>query len=448
MSLEALSSAQSRAQEITGISRQETEEILVPTIYPLGKLSVDGEEYMAWRGYVGPEAWVGKGGIRMTTEFERTENNEPDLVKELPAEMAGKLALWGLAYKGAKGIIEANPHVLDLKTRRELVKQFAERMTENGLAGYNVDVPAGDMGTNGLADTYALRYKELKPEDEFWQGSVTGKSPEIGGLEFRPAATGFGVYQALAYEINRMGRDEVQTVKVQGFGNVGSHFSRFASEGWNTKVVAVSDIDGTLYSPQGLFITPEIVNQIGDNPAYRGNKLLDLAEALQANRSDLELHYTPDRNHINDVEADWYIPASIPNAITAANVQHINTRHGVIEAGNGVTTHDAHKYLVENGKIVVPDLAANGAGVACSIHELRLNTSFFANSTIETDNNSVINGLTQASQSVMRRMHRVAEALDTHDLRVAAAVIQIAQLATWHGVQVDSRIKNYLVPTE
>lgn len=455
MSVETLDHAIKAAADRIHLDLHELNEATRPEVIYLGTLSTaNGElEVPAWRAYSGSDDLVGKGGIRMTDELgiDNYETETPEIAGELAREMFGKIGLFALdGYRGAKGLIGVNPNTISFEDRGELMTQYSERMVEMGLAGADNDIPAGDMGTNGLSDYYAKRYFELTG-DPNWQASITGKSVELGGLELRPHATGLGVDTALEYEIARLRTSGiapehyVHSVKLQGFGNVGSHLGYYVGQNFNTtRLTGISDKDGTLAvngEYQGMIITEEIIRTIGDNPMFRGDKLQILKEMLERNQPSLNLKITDNPQDIYSLGTDWFIPAAAPDVInheTAAQLAY-TTKYGIIEAGNGVTTAMAHYYLLKHGKIIVPDIAANGGGIQGSIIEINENLAQVESPGQHEaiSNQATYDQLVAASTKVMDKLHNVAENLGTDDLRIAAAAIFETQLSQWQGVDVD-----------
>ena len=107
------------------------------------------------------------------------------------------------------------------------------------------------MGTNPqtmawIMDTYSMTVGYSVP------AIVTGKPINIGGSQGRNEATGRGVVICMIEALKRWPnvRPESTRVAVQGFGNVGSNAAAYAEE-LGFKVVAVSDVSGGLYNPQG-----------------------------------------------------------------------------------------------------------------------------------------------------------------------------------------------------
>ena len=120
------------------------------------------------------------------------------------------------------------------------------------MIGPDIDIPAPDMGTN--AEVMAWIMNQYQKYHGFSPACVTGKPVELYGLPGREEATGRGV-GILAFKLlSRLGRKPQETrVAIQGFGNVGSHTAKFLSEA-ECQVVAVSDVSGGYYRPEGLDI--------------------------------------------------------------------------------------------------------------------------------------------------------------------------------------------------
>ena len=85
-------------------------------------------------------------------------------------------------------------------------------------------------------------------------GVVTGKPIDLGGALGRNEATGRGVMFTVKNILKKMNLPvEGTDVVVQGMGNVGSVTAKLLHEE-GMKVIAVSDVSGGLYDPNGLDI--------------------------------------------------------------------------------------------------------------------------------------------------------------------------------------------------
>jgi glutamate dehydrogenase (NAD(P)+) len=121
------------------------------------------------------------------------------------------------------------------------------------------------------------------------------------------------------------------------------------------KIVAVSDISGGLYCPQGLEISG-VSRHVADHP----RRLLEGYEAPGVESISNQELLTSD--------VDVLIPAALEHQIHADNAPHVRAKM-IIEAANGPTTTEADEILDDRGILVVPDILANAGGVVVSYFE-------------------------------------------------------------------------------
>jgi glutamate dehydrogenase (NAD(P)+) len=140
------------------------------------------------------------------------------------------------------------------------------------------------------------------------------------------------------------------TVAVQGFGSVGANAARLLDE-WGATVVAVSDVNGGVYDPDGL-ATAEISAHDEQPEAVTGT---DAASEL-TNAELLEL------------DVDILVPAAVGNVLTEDNAGAVRADI-VVEGANGPTTTAADRILAEREVAVIPDIVANAGGVTVSYFE-------------------------------------------------------------------------------
>ena len=184
-----------------------------------------------------------KGGIR----FHPNVNN--DEVKALAAWMTFKCAVVGIPYGGGKGGVICDPSKLSERELRAITRRFTASIAP--LIGPDQDIPAPDVGTNAqvmgwMMDTYSMLKGHCVP------GVVTGKPIELGGALGRNEATGRGVMLTTRNILAKMGIPmEGTDVVVQGMGNVGSISAKLLHQE-GMKVIAVSDVSGGIYNPEGL----------------------------------------------------------------------------------------------------------------------------------------------------------------------------------------------------
>ncbi|WP_373532960.1 Glu/Leu/Phe/Val dehydrogenase [Vampirovibrio sp.] len=283
-----------------------------------------------------------KGGIRFHHEVNLGE------VAALSMWMTWKCALLNLPYGGAKGGVCCFPEEMSVNEMERLARRYTTEILS--MIGPEKDIPAPDMYTNEntmawIMDTYSNFIGYAVP------GVVTGKPVSVGGSLGRKEATGRGVAHTvkLALEKLQLGTDE-PTAAIQGFGNVGSITAKYLHQ-HGVKVVAVSDVQGGLYSPKGLDI-PRLLSYVADRGTVVGFDDLDAIE----NREILEL------------EVDILVPAALANVITEHNASRIKCKI-LAEGANGPVTPEADKILQDKGVFIIPGILANAGGVVVSYFE-------------------------------------------------------------------------------
>ncbi len=285
-----------------------------------------------------------KGGIRYHP------NVSEDEIKTLSFLMTWKCAVAGIPFGGSKGGIKVDPTELSESELERLSRRYFSEISI--IVGPTEDVPAPDVNTNGkimswFLDTYSMNVGHST------LGIVTGKPLELGGSLGRSEATGRGV-SIIANEASKyfLG-DEIKgkTVAVQGFGNVGSFTALILEQTYGAKVVAISDITGGYYNPEGINVK-EAFDYATANKSLEGyNKAQKIT-----NEELLEL------------DVDVLIPAALERAITAENADKVRAKI-IVEAANGPTTPEADEILNSKGIKIVPDFLSNSGGVTVSYFE-------------------------------------------------------------------------------
>ncbi|HDI02709.1 MAG TPA: Glu/Leu/Phe/Val dehydrogenase, partial [Candidatus Aenigmarchaeota archaeon] len=207
------------------------------------EIVVGGEVYEAWRIVHNDALGPGKGGIRFHP------NVSEDEVKSLAFWMSIKNSLAGLPYGGAKGGVKLNPKILTREEIEKISREYIRKFYE--VLGEDKDIPAPDVNTNSEIMGWMLdEYEKIKGKHE--PAMITGKPLSLGGCKFRQTSTSKGGYIIFKEMLEREEKKDV-TIAVQGFGNAGYNFAKFAfNDGF--KVVAVSDSKGGIYDPEGLNI--------------------------------------------------------------------------------------------------------------------------------------------------------------------------------------------------
>jgi glutamate dehydrogenase (NAD(P)+) len=338
-----------------------------------------------------------KGGIRYSTEVTLDE------VRALAMWMSWKCALVNIPYGGAKGGVIVNPKELSQAELERLTRRYASELIP--LISPYSDIPAPDMGTNAqvmawIMDTYSMTVGYSVP------AIVTGKPLIIGGSQGRTEATGRGVIITMMEALKQRGRSQDRDIAlvIQGFGNVGSNAAAYAHE-LGFRVVAVSDVIGGVYNPNGLDI-PALLAFIREN-----NSVMYFPEGEPVRNDELLT-----------LPCDVLIPAAMEGQITAANAPRIQAEM-IVEGANGPTTPDADDILNDRGIQVVPDILANAGGVIVSYFEWVQDIQAFS-----WDKEEVFRQLQRILTRAYDETVRMAE-LHRVDMRMAAQMTAIQRVA-------------------
>ena len=177
----------------------------------------------------------------------------------------------------------------------------------------------------------------------------------MGGIVGRTEATGKGVVCAIKAACERLGLSlDGARVAIQGYGNVGSATATLLDQ-MGCKIVAVSDISGGLYAPDGLNI-PELNQHVANHP----QRLIEgyTAPGVQAISNE----------ELLALDVDILIPAALEGMIRADNAGNVQAKI-VAELANGPTTPEADDILFDRGVQIIPDILANAGGVTVSYFE-------------------------------------------------------------------------------
>jgi glutamate dehydrogenase (NAD(P)+) len=287
-----------------------------------------------------------KGGIRYHPEVNLNE------VRALAALMSWKCAVVNIPYGGAKGGVHCEPAHMSEDELCRMTRRFTAMIMP--IIGAKRDIPAPDVNTNAqtmawISDTVSMLERRTVID------IVTGKPIPLGGSLGRTEATGRGVAIVTAELLKRKHQELTDTtVAVQGYGNVGSHAATILDQ-MGCQIMAVSDISGGLYNPNGLDIA-----SINQHVAAHPRRLL---EGYQAPGTE---NISNDELLTSDV--DVLIPAALEHQIRADNAPDVRAKI-IVEAANGPTTLEADQILDDQGVTVVPDILANAGGVVVSYFE-------------------------------------------------------------------------------
>lgn len=290
-----------------------------------------------------------KGGVRFHPLADLDE------VRALAMLMTYKCALMDLPFGGAKGGVMCDPNRMSETELNRLTRAYTQHI--GMVLGINRDVPAPDMGTNAqtmawMMDAYGQRYG-------YTPGIVTGKPVELGGSFGRDQATGRGVATCMReYSLVEKTNPRDLKVVIQGYGNVGSWTARIASEMGFT-IVAVSDVKGGVYNPDGLDIAA-----------------VDKHFAIAGSVAGFEPADPITNDALLELPCDYLVPAALGEVITGENAPRIKARV-VVEAANHPVTPDGDAVLNARKIPVLPDVLVNAGGVTVSYFEWTQNIQQF-----------------------------------------------------------------------
>jgi glutamate dehydrogenase/leucine dehydrogenase len=313
--------------------------VSVPVVMDNGEIKIFEGFRVVHDDVLGPS----KGGIRYAPDVNIEE------VKALAAWMTWKCAVVNVPFGGAKGGIRCNPKEMSTRELEHLTRRYTANLLE--VFGPDRDIPAPDMNTNEqtmawIVDTYSMHARSNQ-----W-AVVTGKPIILGGSRGRKEATGRGVVTCVMSALNKLGMMANNcTVAVQGFGNVGSVSALLMHE-QGSKVVAISDVTGGYYNPNGIDIPKAMAYVEANNKTLEG-----FADATPITNEELL-----------ELDVDILIPAAKEDQINAENAPRIKAKI-IAEGANGPVMANADKILDEKGIMVIPDILANAGGVTVSYFE-------------------------------------------------------------------------------
>src|SRR6059036_1363538 len=253
-----------------------------------------------------------KGGIRYHP------STDIDEVRALAMWMTWKCALIGIPYGGAKGGVTVDPRLYSNNELERVTRRYASEILP--IIGPEKDIPAPDVGTDEqtmawMMDTYSAH------KGYTVTGVVTGKPISVGGSMGRGGATSRGVMFATFSALREAGVDHRgATVAVQGFGKVGGLAAQFLHDA-GCNVVAVSDVKGGVYNPNGL------------NPAALLRHLRTGADSVVGYPGT----DTITNDELLELDVDILVPAALEGVLHEENADRVRARF-VVEGANGPTT--------------------------------------------------------------------------------------------------------------
>jgi len=337
-----------------------------------------------------------KGGIRFASDVDLGE------VTALAMLMTWKCSIVGVPFGGAKGGVRVDPMGLSRAELQRVTRRFTMEIIN--VIGPETDIPAPDLGTNEqvmawLMDTYSQHVGHSVP------AVVTGKPPALGGSVARREATGRGLIFLIPQAAAERQLDPKDiSIAIHGFGNVG-RYAAVAGHQLGARIVAVSDISGALYNPDGLNVDA-VAKWVDENRFVEGYPDADFI----------------DGDKIFTLPVDVLVPAAVQNVIRADNAGEIQAKI-IIEGANGPTTIEADDILREKGILVIPDILANAGGVTVSYFEWVQDVQKYF-----WTENEIVARLREIMTRAFSDVHNIA-LNENVDLRTAALIKGIRKVA-------------------
>jgi len=324
----------------------------VPWVDDQGRVQVNRGYRIQFNNAIGPY----KGGLR----FHPSVNLS--ILKFLGFEQVFKNSLTTLPMGGAKGGSDFDPKG---KSDAEIMRFCQSFMME--LAhhiGYDLDVPAGDIGVGGREIGYMFgQYKKINTS--YSAGVLTGKGLTYGGSLARTEATGYGLVYFLHEMLKDNGIDiKNKTAVISGSGNVAIYACEKAQE-LGVNVVAMSDSNGYIFNPNGI-----------DVAAIKKIKEIDRGRIVDYLKYDSSAKYCDNGKDIWSIKCDIALPCGTQNEISEKDAENLieNGLIALAEGANMPSTYDAVKLFLKNNILFGPAKAANAGGVATSGLEMSQNS--------------------------------------------------------------------------
>ena len=359
--------------------------------------------FEGWRSVHSEHMEPTKGGIRFDIETHAEE------VEALAALMSYKCAIINVPYGGSKGGLKINPLEWEKRELEKITRRFAQELIKRDLINPATNVPAPDIGTSSREMAWiADEYRKIYPGDINGAACVTGKPANKNGLEGREEATGRGVQyiireffrnEDLLKEVKLDNDLSTKTFIVQGLGNVGYHLSKFLTEDDNAKLIAIAEFNGGIYSDQGIDV------EHAKKYFLKHKTFKNYPKANFIKNSSLLLNR----------KCDILIPAARENVITEKNANQISANL-IVEAANGPISYKADQILNRKKIFIIPDILANGGGVAVSYFEWVKNIRHIRFGRLEKRRNQIqLNNLIEAIESMTGKIMPAKYKINFHN---------------------------------
>ncbi|MBO9129269.1 Glu/Leu/Phe/Val dehydrogenase dimerization domain-containing protein [Bacillus sp. 165] len=340
------------------------------------------------KGYVAFDTLVNGlagGGIRMREGVTKEE------VQRLAKIMTIKMNGLGIPLGGVKAGIDYPSNAPDskavlrrfLEAHKPLLLHMWATSEDLGTREEDIIEIVKEMGLHSTVDAFINKQSD---KEEILFNLNTALNLKVDGIQITDLVTGYGVATTAIQGFKWIEEKETEmSVAIQGFGSVGASAAKYLAE-YGAKVVAVADINGTIYNEHGLDIP--LLLSIKD---AKGN----------IDRSKLPESYEEKPNAFwMSKHVDILIPAAVADVITIDNASNVQARM-IVEGANIPVTTEAEEYLSKKGIFVIPDFIANSGGAA-------LFTSILFNR-ISPDATSIFSFLDQQLSKTIAQLLEIAK---------------------------------------
>ncbi|MFI6934838.1 Glu/Leu/Phe/Val dehydrogenase dimerization domain-containing protein [Streptomyces sp. NPDC050287] len=250
---------------------------------------------------------------------------------------------------GAKGGIDCDPRdpgayellVRYLRAVRPYIESIWTTGEDLGLTQDLVDRAATEAG---LVSSVQAVFPLLDDEAAARRRLADAFAIEVDGIGLDELVGGCGVAESALAALDLAGVPYAGTrVVVQGLGTMGGATARFLTRAGLT-VVAVADIKGTMFNPDGLDVEALLAARDAYGTVDRG--------ALRPGDLELPGDAWP------AVDAEVLVPAAVSYAVDAVNQERITARW-IVEAANMPVLPEAEELLAARGVTVLPDVVVN-----------------------------------------------------------------------------------------
>jgi glutamate dehydrogenase (NAD(P)+) len=344
--------------------------------------------FEGWRSVHSEHMEPTKGGIRFDIDTHAEE------VEALAALMSYKCAIINVPYGGSKGGLRINPAEWNENELEKITRRFAQELIKRDLISPSMNVPAPDIGTSSKEMAWiADEYRKIHPSDINGAACVTGKPTNKNGLVGREEATGRGVQYIIReffknpelLKLSKLDNNlNTKSFILQGFGNVGFNLAKFLTEDDGLNLIGIAEHNGGIFNENGINVEHAKKYFIKDNSFQNYPKAT----------------FIKDSSLLLKRNCDILIPAARENVITEKNANDI-CANLIVEAANGPISYKGNQILNKKKIFVIPDILANGGGVAVSYFEWVKNLRHIRFGRLEKRRNQIqLNNLVEAIEAM------------------------------------------------